>query len=66
VDDAVRLIEGYVKHYNEVRLHSAIGYVTPADKTSGRDKEIHTERDRKLAEARNRWQALRAKQCAAG
>ena len=29
VEDAVRLIEGYVRHYNEVRLHSAIGYVTP-------------------------------------
>jgi putative transposase len=66
VDDAVRLIEGYVKHYNEVRLHSAIGYVTPADKMSGRDKEIHTERDRKLDEARNRRKALRAEQRAAG
>ncbi len=66
VDDGVRLIEGYVKHYNEVRLHSAIGYVTPADKTSSRDKEIQTERDRRLTEARNCRQALRAEQCAAG
>jgi putative transposase len=52
VEDAVRLIEGYVRHYNEVRLHSAIGYVTPADKMSGRDKQIFAERDRKLEEAR--------------
>ena len=29
LEDARRLVEGYVRHYNEVRLHSAIGYVTP-------------------------------------
>ena len=53
VEDAVRLIEGYVRHYNEVRLHSAIGYVTPTDKLSGRDKQIFDDRDRKLDEARS-------------
>ena len=42
----------YIEHYNTVRLHSAIGYVTPADKLNGRDKEIFKERDRKLEEAR--------------
>ena len=42
----------YVEHYNTVRLHSAIGYVTPADKLAGRETEIFAERDRKLAEAR--------------
>jgi putative transposase len=62
VEDAVRLIEGYVRHYNEVRLHSAIGYVTPADKLSGRDKEIFVERDRKLDEARTRRKSVRAEQ----
>jgi putative transposase len=62
VEDAVRLIEGYVRHYNEVRLHSAIGYVTPADKLSGRDKEIFAERDRKLDEARTRRKLVRAEQ----
>jgi putative transposase len=62
VEDAVRLIEGYVRHYNEVRLHSAIGYVTPADKLSGRDKEIFAERDRKLDEARTRRKSVRAEQ----
>ncbi|MEM6778366.1 MAG: integrase core domain-containing protein, partial [Planctomycetota bacterium] len=30
-EEAERLISDYVEHYNEVRLHSAIGYVTPAD-----------------------------------
>ena len=38
--------------YNEVRLHSAIGYVTPADKLAGRAEEINAQRDRRLEEAR--------------
>jgi transposase InsO family protein len=29
--DAERLIQHYVDHYNNVRLLSAIGYVTPMD-----------------------------------
>jgi putative transposase len=62
VDDAIRLVEGYVRHYNEVRLHSAIGYVTPLDKMCGRDKQIFADRDRKLEEARSRRQAVRAQQ----
>ena len=62
VEDAIRLIEGYVRHYNEVRLHSAIDYATPADKLSGRDKEIFAERDRKLEEARIRRKSVRAEQ----
>jgi len=27
LDDARRLVEGYVEHYNNVRLNSAIGYI---------------------------------------
>jgi len=46
------LVEKYIEHYNTVRLHSAIGYVAPADKLTGRDLEIFKERDRKLEEAR--------------
>jgi putative transposase len=61
-EDTIRLIDGYVRHYNEVRLHSAIGYVTPADKMAGRDKQIFADRDRKLDEARSRRQAMRAQQ----
>ena len=45
--------------YNQVRLHSAIGYVTPNDKLLGNDEAIHAERDRKLAEARERRKQLR-------
>src|SRR5436309_3124607 len=54
LDDARRLVADYVVYYNTVRLHSAIGYVTPQDKLNGRDREIFAARDRKLAEARER------------
>jgi putative transposase len=33
--DAERLIQQYVDHYNNVRLHSAVGYVTPVDMLAG-------------------------------
>ncbi len=62
LDDARRIVADYVAHYNNVRLHSAIGYVTPKDKLEGRDKEIFAARDRKLAEARERRQQLRQAQ----
>lgn len=66
LEDARRLVERYVGHYNEVRLHSAIGYITPADKMAGREKEIFDLRDRKLDRARARRKALRADQRQAG
>jgi transposase InsO family protein len=50
--DAKRLVEQYVSVYNEQRLHSGIGYVTPQDWLAGRQAEIHAERDRKLEQAR--------------
>jgi hypothetical protein len=54
VEDARRLVTNYVAEYNEVRLHSALGYITPTDKMQGREKMIFAERDRKLQEARER------------
>jgi putative transposase len=60
LEDARRLVEGYVKHYNEVRLHSAIGYVAPAAKLAGREPVIFAERDRKLQAARERRERARA------
>jgi putative transposase len=54
LEDAVRIVGRYVEHYNQVRLHSAIGYIAPADKLAGREAEIFAARDRKLAEARER------------
>ena len=48
LEDARRLIEGYVEHYNNVRLNSATCYITPKDMLAGRQQELHRERDRKL------------------
>ncbi|MFZ3264709.1 MAG: integrase core domain-containing protein [Terriglobales bacterium] len=59
LEDARRLIQIYVDHYNTVRLHSAIGYVTPQDRLAGRQAEIHAARDRKLEEARSQRQLRR-------
>jgi len=61
LDEARRVVTEFVLHYNTVRLHSAIGYVTPQDQLSGLAPEIFAERDRKLAEARER----RAAKCRA-
>src|SRR5205807_5210472 len=57
--DAQRIVTRYVAHYNTVRLHSAIGYVTPQDKLDGREPTLFAARDRKLAEARDRRQQQR-------
>jgi len=59
IDDARRIVTDYVAYYNHVRLHSAIGYVTPKDRLEGRHPDIFAERDRKLAEARERRKQLR-------
>lgn len=52
LDDAERLVTQYVQVYNEQRLHSSIGYITPKEMLEGRHKQIHAERDRKLEQAR--------------
>jgi putative transposase len=59
LEDAWGLVEGHVGHYNNVRLNSAIGYITPKDMLAGRQQEIHTERDRKLEAARKQRQIRR-------
>jgi putative transposase len=59
LEEARRLITKYVAYYNDSRLHSAIGYLTPKDKLAGRAQEIFDARDRKLAEARERRKILR-------
>ena len=61
LEDAERLIVQYVQVYNEQRLHSSLGYVTPKVMLEGRRAEIHKERDRKLEQARRQRQhAVRA------
>jgi putative transposase len=59
LDDAKRLVAEYVEHYNTVRLHSAIGYIAPVDKLTGRENDIFKERDRKLEDARRQRQLKR-------
>lgn len=59
LEEARRVVGEFVLHYNTVRLHSAIGYVTPEDQLCGLAPEIFAERDRKLAEARDRRAANR-------
>jgi putative transposase len=68
LEEARSLVERFVEEYNHRRLHSGIGYVTPADKLTGREAMIFAERDRKLAAARERRarnrQAARAESAA--
>lgn len=52
LDDAKRLVDNYVDYYNNKRLHSSLGYITPKDKLEGRENQIFAERDRKLEAAR--------------
>jgi hypothetical protein len=46
------LVKGYVERYNDVRLNSAIGYVTPKDMLAGHQQEMQDGWDRKLEAAR--------------
>lgn len=50
--DARRVVDRFVTYYNDIRLHSAIGYVTPQARLTGQDQLILAERNRKLAQAR--------------
>jgi transposase InsO family protein len=59
LDDARRIVADYVGHYNDVRLHSAIGYVSPRAKLDGRAEQIQADRDRKLNDARERRRLMR-------
>ena len=56
VEDARRLVAEFVAYYNNERLHSAIGYITPNDKLAGRETEIFADRRRKLEQARENRQ----------
>ena len=60
LEDARRVVGEFVEHYNTVRLHSALGYVTPKDRLEGRHTEIYATRDRKLEAAREARRQRRA------
>jgi transposase InsO family protein len=51
-DEARTVVSRFVDHYNHVRLHSSIGYVTPADMLAGNEGLIWKQRDEKLEDAR--------------
>ena len=50
----IGIVGAFIEDYNCVRLHSAIGYVSPKDKLEGRAEEIWKARDEKLEAARAR------------
>jgi len=62
IEEARLLVAQFVQHYNHTRLHSALGYVTPADRLAGRQAAIFANRDQKLAAARERRAARRKEQ----
>ena len=59
LEDAQRVVTEFVTYYNDERLHSAIGYITPNDKLEGRAETIQAARDAKLAAARDARKAQR-------
>jgi len=61
LEDARRILTDFVAYYNDHRLHSAIGYVTPEAMLNGRADSVIAARFEKLAAARALRQAeLRA------
>ena len=62
LEEARTQIADYIRHYNDERLHSAIGYIAPKDKLEGCDKQIFTERDQKLEAAREARKQKRLKE----
>ncbi len=60
LEDARKVVAEFVVHYNDVRLHSAIGYVAPKDKLEGRAEQIWRQRDEKLEAAREARRQKRA------
>jgi len=61
LEQACRVVERFVDHYNQIRLHSAIGYITPFDLMAGNAQAIWAERDRKLEAAREQRRLRRLK-----
>ena len=62
IEEARRIVAGYVDYYNNERLHSAIGFIAPRDRLEGRQDAIFAERDRKLQAAREARRQRRLEQ----
>ena len=54
LDDAKRIAATFIDHYNQVRPHSAIGYIAPSDRLANRHLFIFKQRDLKLEAARQK------------
>ena len=65
VVEATRRVSDYVRHYNQDRLHSVIGYLAPADKLAGHAESIQYARDKRLETARQRRREKRQQNVAA-
>lgn len=48
------VVAGFIDYYNHERLHQGIGFVTPAQRHAGLDKEIIAKRKEELKKARQR------------
>ena len=53
LDEAREVVQAFINTYNTERLHSAIGYVAPADMLAGREEEVWALRDARLEAARD-------------
>ena len=62
LEDAKRIVTAFIEEYNSKRLHSALGFVTPYDRLTGRHLEIFQARDAKLEAARARRKVVREQQ----
>ena len=49
---AEAIIAGLMRHYNQERLHAALGYMAPATRHRGQPDEVRDERARRIAAAR--------------
>lgn len=62
LQDARRVAGEFIDHYNHVRLHSAIGFITPQDRLQNRHLQIFADRDKKLESARQQRKLKRQNQ----
>jgi len=58
------IVADSLTHYNQFRLHSAIGYVTPHTKLAGKQREVFAARVLELEAAREQHRLRRQQQAA--
>ena len=62
LQDARRVASEFIDHYNHLRLHSALGFITPKDRLQNRHLQIFADRDKKLESARQQRKLKRQNQ----